>query len=89
MDVLFISKRGSMYKYFQYLKKNLDLRSTAKDFTPKLYIKLKAFPLSVAEVNAGTEFHLQRKKAKYNFPEWLLFGFYYHGFHTSSEPLMR
>jgi capsular polysaccharide export protein len=79
MDVLFISKRGSMYKYFQYLKNNLDLRSTVLDFTPKLYIKLKASPPSVAEINAGTKFHLQRKKAKYNFPEWLwrLLGFYY------------
>jgi len=79
MDILFISKHGSMYKYFQYLKKNLGLRSTVLDFTPKFYIKLQAPPLSAGEVNAGTEFHLQRKKAKYNFPEWLwrFLGFYY------------
>ena len=79
MDVLFISKHGSMYRYFQYLKRNLDLHSTVFDFTPKFYIKLQAPPLSGAEIKAGTEFHLQRKKAKYNFPEWLwrLLGFYY------------
>lgn len=79
MDVLFISKHASMYKYFQYLKKNLNLRSTVCDFTPKFYFKLQAPPLSVGEINTGTEFHLQRKKAKYNFPEWLWWGleFYY------------
>ena len=63
MDVLFISKHGSMYRYFQYLKKNLNLRSAVCDFTPKFYFKLQAPPLSVGEINTGTEFHLQRKKA--------------------------
>jgi len=79
MDVLFISKHGSMYRYFQYLKRNLNLRSTVSDFTPKFYFKLQAPPLSSTEIKAGTEFHLQRKKAKYNFPEWFwrLLGFYY------------
>jgi capsular polysaccharide export protein len=90
MDILFISKHGSMYRYFQYLKNNLELRSVVFDFSPKFYIRLQAPPLSADEISRGTEFHLQRKKAKYNFPEWFWrllefyygnkFKFYYHQF---------
>jgi len=71
MDVLFISKRGSMYRYFKYLCKNLDLKVAVFDFSPKFYFKLCAPALTACEVKQGAIFHLQRKKAKYNFPEWL------------------
>ena len=79
MDVLFISKHGSMYRYFQYLNRNLELCSAVVDYSPKFHLKLHASSLSADEIKLGIAFHLQRKKAKYDFPEWLwlLLRFYY------------
>ena len=79
MDILFISKHGSMYRYFRYLQGNLGLQAAVHNFSAKPYFKLRAPVLTADEVDSGIAFHLQRKRAKYNFPEWMwrFLRFYY------------
>ena len=81
MDILFISHRGSMYRYFVYLNRELPSNTKVVDFFPKFLIGDKAPALLAADVAQGIAFQLQRKRSKYTAPEWVwtLIQSYYEG----------
>ena len=70
MDVMLVSRRGAMFKYFRLISARLDLYTRVFDFSLKLYLWPKNLDLSDDEISQGIAFHLQRKRAKHNFPFW-------------------
>jgi capsular polysaccharide export protein len=79
MDVMFVSKRGSMYTYFKLLCRRLALHGRLFDFSLiPLFYKSK-YPLRQDEIANGIAFHLQRKRSKNSFPQmvWVLLEAFY------------
>ena len=71
MDILFISLKGSMYKYFDQLSRELPFDTKLVDFSPRFRFTAQVPALSDAEIAQGIAFQLQRKRSKYDAPEWL------------------
>ena len=63
--ILFISYKGSMYRYFQDIKRNTVFDSTIMSFFPFIFFKLGRTDLTQAEIQKGISFELARKKRKY------------------------
>lgn len=95
MDVIFISRRGSMYKYFRYLSANLNLNTRVFDFSLWSYFGSKKMDLTEDEVQQGIKFHLHRKQIKHDFPAWCwliierYYGFKYRLIHRRFYRLFR
>ena len=70
MDILFISLRGSMYRYFDYLSRELPFKTKLVDFSPRPQFSGQVPPLTNAEIAQGIAFQLQRKRSKYSAPDW-------------------
>jgi len=79
MDILFFSLRGSMYRYFAMLCRELPLQTRLLDFSPTFYYTRGAPAPSECDVALGIDFQLQRKRCKYRAPEWIwkIIGCYY------------
>ncbi|MCT2532805.1 hypothetical protein N2488_06365 [SAR92 clade bacterium H231] len=73
MDVIFIANRGSMYRYFSYLSSRIALETKVFDYS--LSLSLPSVELSKRVVDEGIAFQLCRKKAKYDYPHWLMLVF--------------
>ena len=71
MDVMFVSPRGPKHKYFSFLAAKLAFNSNVYDFSFRPCFRSKSIKLTSDEVSEGIEFHFQRKRVKYHFPEWL------------------
>lgn len=88
--ILFISYKGSMYRYFQDIKKNIMFDSTVMSFFPFIFFQFGRTDLTQAEIQKGISFELARKKRKYFYIKYLwpfyeaflsvLFVFYYRRF---------
>ncbi len=65
MDVLFVSSRGSQYRYYKALSKAISFSSAVVTLFPGLGIKLFDSGLSSEVVKQGLDFHLKRKLRKY------------------------
>ena len=71
MDILFISLRGSMYRYFRVLDRELPFGTKLVDFSPRFQFKIQIPPVDDSEIAKGIAFQLQRKRSKYDAPEWV------------------
>jgi len=65
LDVLFVSSRGSQYRYYKALSKAISFSSAVVTLFPGLGIKLFDSGLSSEVVKQGLDFHLKRKLRKY------------------------
>jgi|TARA_B110000908_G_scaffold169315_1_gene226190 capsular polysaccharide export protein len=73
MDIMFISRRGSMYEYFLFLSAHSNFNTCVYDFSLRPYFRSTISELASVEVSKGIAFQLQRKKVKYRLPDWLWF----------------
>ena len=71
MDVMLVSRRGAMFKYFLLISARLDLYTKVFDFSLRPFLWPKKLDLNDDEISQGIAFHLERKKAKHNFPNWV------------------
>ena len=53
MDVMLVSRRGAMFKYFRLISARLDLYTRVFDFSLKLYLWPKNLDLSDEEISQG------------------------------------
>ena len=65
MDVLFVSSRGSQYRYYKALSKDICFTSVVVTLFPGWGVKLFNTGLSSAVIKEGLDFHLKRKLRKY------------------------
>lgn len=72
MSILFLSSKGSQYKYFKALSKRLEVGSAVKGLYPAMVVWGSWHGLSISLVRDGIAFHVARKKAKtrINLPSW-------------------
>ena len=65
VDILFVSSKGSQYRYYQALSTAIDFSSRVVTLFPGLGFKIFNTGLSVDLIRQGIDFHLKRKKRKY------------------------
>lgn len=65
MHTLFISSKGSQYRYFKALSKSLKQASAVVTLFPCFGYSLIRTGLDIGIIKEGTEFHLERKLRKY------------------------
>ncbi|QIZ83901.1 hypothetical protein HF888_06510 [Bermanella marisrubri] len=66
MDVLFISSKGSQYRYYKTLAKNTLFKARVVTLFPGFGFKIFNTGLNKKVINEGLDFHLERKKRKYS-----------------------
>jgi capsular polysaccharide export protein len=78
LDVLFISSRGSQYRYYQSLAENTGFTALVATHFPGYGFKLFNTGLTRSIIDEGIEFHLERKYRKYasHLPSTLFFSAY-------------
>ncbi len=65
VDILFISSRGSQYRYYQALSAVIHFSSLVVTLFPGLGFKVFNTGLSLGLIRQGLDFHLKRKLRKY------------------------
>ena len=65
MDILFVSSKGSQYRYFSALSSVIAMSSAVVTLFPGFGFKLFNSGLSLQVIRSGIDFHLKRKKRKY------------------------
>lgn len=65
LDVLFVSSKGSQYRYYQALSRAISFSSAVVTLFPGWGIKLFSSGLSTEVIRLGLDFHLKRKLRKY------------------------
>ena len=65
LDVLFISSRGSQYRYYKALAKSCKFLARTVTLFPGFGFKVFDTGLSGSVISNGIEFHLERKRRKY------------------------
>lgn len=67
LDVLFISSRGSQYRYYKALARNSKFIARVVTLFPGFGFKVFGADLSWATISNGIAFHLERKRRKYTY----------------------
>jgi len=65
LDILFVSSRGSQYRYYNALSKAISFSSAVVTLFPGWGVKLFNSGLSLEVIKQGLDFHLKRKLRKY------------------------
>ncbi|MEH6345944.1 MAG: hypothetical protein V7785_12715, partial [Bermanella sp.] len=65
MDILFVSSRGSQYRYYKALSKAVFSSSAVVTLFPGCGIKISNSGLTLDVIRQGLDFHLKRKLRKY------------------------
>lgn len=65
LDILFISSKGSQYRYFKALSKATRFKSQVVTLFPGLAFSFIGGGLTKEIINSGIQFHLERKRRKY------------------------
>jgi capsular polysaccharide export protein len=78
LDILFVSSRGSQYRYYQALSKVISMPSKVVTLLPGFSFKVFSSGLTLDVIKEGIDFHLERKKRKYKgvSPSVILWGCY-------------
>ena len=65
VDILFVSSKGSQYRYYQALSTAIDFSSRVVTLFPGFGFKVFNTGLSLGLIKQGLDFHLKRKRRKY------------------------
>lgn len=78
IDVLFVSSRGSQYRYFQSLSRASSFVTRVVSHFPGIGFKVFNSGLTRSKIKTGVKFHLERKRRKYmnGMPNPLMFKMY-------------
>jgi capsular polysaccharide export protein len=65
MDILFVSSKGSQYRYFKSLCRDLSVKCSLSTLKPSYALSIISTGLTVEKIRDGLAFHISRKQKKH------------------------